>query len=87
MSDPFHTMIDSPSSPARRCFMITPDDTAEVSPLPKAIRAVGSGVIALRAVNSDTDVLHPVFDGERIDVRAAYVRAAGTTVTAIIGYC
>lgn len=87
MADNFSMYTDSVTSPARRCFTITPHDTNELAILPKAIRAPSDGVIALRAVGSDADVLHPVLAGERIDVRAQYVRATGTTVTGtIIGY-
>ncbi len=86
MTDTYRDQIDTVSGPARRCFLITPHDSTPVMPLPKAIRAVGAGTIVLRAVDSTTDVAHPVADGERIDVRAAYVRATGTTATAIIGY-
>lgn len=76
-----------PSDPARRCFVIMPDDEARLPVTPRALRAPSGGVIMLRAVDSDTDVAHPVLDGEVVCVRAAYVRATGTTVAGmIIGY-
>jgi hypothetical protein len=85
MADIFPDSGDSLIAPARQCFAITPHDSNPVSPLPKAVRAVGAGVIKLRAVDSGSDVTHPVVDGERIDVRVLYVRATGTTVS-LIGY-
>lgn len=85
MADKFSNAQDSVIGPARRCFAITPHDTNQVDPLPKAIRAGGDGVITLRAVDSAADVAHPVRQGERLDVRVLYVRATGTTVS-VIGY-
>lgn len=78
---------DTVISPARRCFAITPNDVVPLATLPKAIRAPSDGVITLRAVDSSVDVAHPVLAGERVDVRAQFVRATGTTVVgAIVGY-
>ena len=75
------------SSPARRCFVITPHDIDEQPVIMKAIRADGDGVITFRAVDETTDTAHPVIAGERIDVRITHVRATGTTgQTTIIGY-
>lgn len=76
---------DAPWSPARECFVITPDDNVAVDPLPKAIRAGGAGTITLRAIGSTVDVAHPVLDGEVIPVHVEYVRATGTDVD-VIGY-
>ncbi len=81
--DSFSNHVDSPSSPARRCFAITPHDSQAIDPLPKAIRATGAGVITFRAVDSTVDIAHPVLDGERVDVRVSHVRATGTTVSVI----
>lgn len=87
MPDKFSNVPDHMSAPARHCFVITPHATNELPIIPKAIRAPSDGVITLRAVDSDEDVAHPVLAGEVIDVRARYVRAAGTSVTGtIIGY-
>lgn len=87
MADKFDTWADSPEKPARKCFPITPHASNEIDPLPKAIRAPSDGVITLRAVDSDADVAHPVFAGERLDIRVKHVRIAGTTVTGtIMGY-
>lgn len=75
------------SAPADDCFVITPDDEAELPLGTKGLRAPSDGVIAIRAINSDADVLHPVIEGERVDVCVKYVRETGTTVTGtIIGY-
>ena len=84
-SDSFSRFSDSPTAPARRMFAIAPHDTAEVDPLPKAIRADSDGTVALRAADSDTDVTVTMAAGEILPVRARHIRAAGTTVTAIHG--
>lgn len=87
MADLFGTFTDTVATPARRCFVITPHDANELAVLPKAIRAPSDGVITLRAVDSEADVAHPVLAGEVVAVRAAYIRATGTTVTGtIVGY-
>lgn len=87
MSDSFESFGDSPSSPAQRCFAITPHDSNALPAVTKAIRADGAGAIRFRPVGQDQDVTHPVLAGERIDVRATHVRTTGTTgQTTIIGY-
>lgn len=84
-SDSFSRFSDSPSAPARRMFDITPHDSAEVDPLPKAIRADGEGTVTLRAAGSDADVTVTMTAGEILPVRALHIRAAGTTVAGIHG--
>lgn len=87
MSDPLSGFADSPTAPARRCFVVVPHDVEAIDPMPKAIRAPSDGTIMLRAVNSDNDVAHPVRAGEIVAVRVLHVRASGTTVTGVImGY-
>ncbi len=85
MTDTFSHNYDSPISPARRCFEITPHDGNALPFVTKALRAGGNGTITLRAIDGEADVAHPVKDGERIDVRATHVRQTGTTVS-VIGY-
>lgn len=85
MSDPIFT--DSPSAPARRCFVVTPHDSQPLPYIAKALRADGAGSITFRPIGQDQDVSHPVLAGERIDVHASHVRATGTTgQTVIVGY-
>lgn len=87
MTDLYGTQADTVIAPARKCFVITPNDTTDLDPIPKAIRADGDGVIVLKAVDSQLAVSHPVKDGEIISVRARVVMATGTSgQTTIIGY-
>lgn len=87
MSNPFSDVVDSPSSPARRCFVVTPHDSNALPFVTKALRADGNGVITFRPIGQETDISHPVLAGERIDVCATHVRLTGTSgQTAIVGY-
>lgn len=73
------------SSPSRDMFLIVPSNTDPLDELPKAIRANEAGTITLRAVDSIADITINVLAGEIIPVRAAYIRATGTTVLNIHG--
>lgn len=72
---------DALTSPALKMFAITPDDAAEISPLPKAIRCAVAGTVVLQAANSAVDVSITMAAGETLPVRAKYVRATGTSAT------
>ena len=86
MTDPFALQSDSLSSPARQAFSILPHASAEIEPLPKAIYVGTGGTLVLRAAGSPADVtLKNVASGQVLDIRAAYVRAAGTTAADIVG--
>jgi hypothetical protein len=76
---------DSSSGPANRMFLIVPHATNPVSPLPKAIRADSAGTVTFRAAKSDQDVTVNLAAGEQLDVRAKYVRVAGTNVATLHG--
>jgi hypothetical protein len=84
MLDPFRYADDNAAHPARRVFAVTPDDIAELPVLPKALLVGGAGAVTLRAVDSTTDVTLPVAAGQILPIRAQYVRASGTTATAIV---
>ncbi len=86
MADKFAMMADSVGSPARRAFAITPHATAEIDPLPKAIYVGTGGDIVLRGVDGTADVtFKSVPSGAILDVRAQYIRAAGTTASNLVG--
>ncbi|HEX7710923.1 MAG TPA: hypothetical protein VF418_08270 [Sphingomonadaceae bacterium] len=86
MADHFDTRADSVFAPSRKPFAITPSDTAEISPLPKALYIGTGGDVTLRGVDASQDVvLKNVASGDRIEVRAMYVRATGTTAQDIVG--
>ncbi len=83
MADKFAMLADAVSAPARRAFPITPHATAEIDPLPKAVKFWTAGVVTYRAVDSDADVVsEPVAAGERLDVRIKHIRSfTGTGIT------
>ena len=86
MADHFDTRADSVFAPSRKPFTIIPSDAAEISPLPKALYVGTAGDVVLRGVDSSEDVVfRNVASGDRIEVRAAYVRATGTTAADIVG--
>ena len=81
MADQFANFGDTVSTPAKKMFAITPDATAAVSPIPKAIRCDVAGTVALRAMGSAADVSITMAAGEVLPVRVQYVRASGTSAT------
>ena len=83
-TDRFSRVLDSASDPARAAYAVVPDDTAPLSRLPKALLIGVSGSIVLRAVDSDADVSMSVLAGQVVPIRAAYVRATGTTAGEIV---
>jgi hypothetical protein len=86
MADRFDTLLDSPTQPARNAFAITPDDGAEIDPLPKAVYVGTGGTIALRTIDGADDVTFKnVASGQTLDVRARFIRATGTSAADLIG--
>lgn len=83
-SDRFLRGLDAVSSPARDAFAVTPDDTAHLPRLPKALLAGSAGIITLRAVDAAADVAVNVVAGQLVPIRASHVRASGTTATSIV---
>ena len=86
MADHFDTRADSVFAPSRKPFAITPDDEADISPLPKALYIGTGGDVVLRGVDGTEDVVfRNVVSGDRLEVRAVCVRATGMTATDIVG--
>lgn len=83
--DRFERNSDSPSGPARDAFMVTPHDTSELPRLPKALLIGVAGTLTLRAVDSTSDVTMTVAAGQIVPIRAAHVRATGTSAGQIVG--
>lgn len=83
--DPYEKHGAAVSDPARQAFPIVPNDTQPLAVLPKAIMAGTSGTLTLRAVDSPADVTLTVAAGQIVPLRAAYIRASGTTASAILG--
>jgi hypothetical protein len=87
MQDQFRHYRDSAISPARSAAAIVPSDTAFLSRLPKALYVGSAGHVALRCADDDADVVFQnVPAGTVLPVRAACVRASGTTAAQIVAF-
>ena len=80
------TSSDGSNSPSRAPFAILPSDTVPLPDLPKGIYVGTGGDVTLRGINAAADVTYRNLpDASYIAVRARFVRATGTTATALIG--
>jgi hypothetical protein len=85
-STSFSSTTDSLIAPARRCFAIQPDDTANLTILPKALFVGTGGNLVVGAVDSDADVVFAnVPSGSVLDIRLIAIRATGTTASDLVG--
>ncbi len=86
MPDAFSSYADSPLGPSTHAFAIAPHDTNGLNQITKAIYVGTAGHVALRPVNSATDVLYQnVPAGSYLTIRASHVRATGTTAANLVG--
>jgi hypothetical protein len=86
MSDPFQSHADAASAPSRAPFAIVPHDTQALEPVPKGIYVGTGGDIVLRGIGAAADVTYRNLpDASYVAVRAAYVRATGTTAADLVG--
>lgn len=77
---------DSPSSTVRDFAVITPNDSTEFDPYPRAIRIGVGGDVTVTTIR-DVDILFSnVQDGETLPVWVKKVKATATTATGIVGY-
>lgn len=84
-TDTFQTMSDMPAAPSRAPFAVSPNDSVELSIIPKALYIGTGGTVILRGVGGSADVTFKnVASGQVLDVRAQYVRATGTTAADIV---
>jgi hypothetical protein len=83
--DPFPQQQDSVLAPSRNTVAVTPHDVNALPSAAKRLYVGATGDVVLRAVDSVADVTYKaVPTGAYISVRAAYVRATGTTATNIL---
>lgn len=86
MTDPFANAADSIIAPASQAFTILPHDTEVLTTFAKALYIGTGGSIAVRPINSSTDVVfRNVVTGTVLAVRVSAVRANGTTAADIVG--
>ncbi|MEA3037729.1 MAG: hypothetical protein QOE79_242 [Sphingomonadales bacterium] len=85
MADPFTSVADSATAPARLAVPVIPSDTNALPDIPKALFVGTGGAIAMRGVGGSADqVWKNVQDGSILPFRAQYVRATGTTASDIL---
>jgi len=72
-------------SPAGRAFAVTPDDSADLSIVSRALYVGGTGNISVILFGDTTAVLFVgVAKGMILPIRAKRVRSTGTTATDIV---
>ena len=82
MTDNFKYHASGLDSPAQRVYPITPNDGADLAVIPRALRVLTGGDLAIRD-GAGTDVVIPVLACEIIPIRVVRVLATGTTATVI----
>ncbi|MBT0957783.1 hypothetical protein IV417_10310 [Alphaproteobacteria bacterium KMM 3653] len=82
MSDTFAAMQRTLTSPAETHYAITPSDTADLSPVPRALYVSASGTAVL-VDRSGTELSYDLTAGTTLPLRARRVKATGTTAQLI----
>lgn len=84
-TDKFANFSDSPIAPSRHCFAITPDDTAVLESVPKALFIGTGGTVTVVCVDGGEVTFVNLPNAYILDVRASHVKASGTTASDIVG--
>lgn len=88
MTDRFSTLNDAVNAPSRSVLTVTPNDSAALPVVPKALYVGTGGDVTLRCVDDSADVtFRNVPSGGLIRARATHVRATGTTAANILAQC
>lgn len=83
--DKYQNFSDAPDTPSRAPYAVVPSDTAELSVVPKGIYVGIGGDVVLRGIDGTEDVTYRNLpDASYLAVRAQFVRATGTTASALI---
>lgn len=85
MSDPFSGLVDGVSAPATQAVAVTPHDVNALANIPKALFVSVAGDLVMRGVNDTADATFKNLPaGSVLPFRAKFVRATGTTASAIL---
>jgi hypothetical protein len=84
MPDPYANLGDDLLGPARHAAAVAPNDSADLPTSSKRLWVGGAGNVALVTVGGDTVVYNSVPAGCYLQVRAARVKATGTTASNIV---
>lgn len=91
MTDIFQYNPELLTAPARNAYEVTPDDNADLDPVPRELY-IGTGGNLSLTMQGYEDEMQPgatvtiqnVPDGSRVPYRAIRVRATGTTAAGIV---
>lgn len=89
MADNFAFVSDGADMPARRLLAVTPNDSTDLTDIPKALWISAAGTVNLVAASDVANTGTPMGTlavGTIIPVRVRRVRATGTTATVIALY-
>ena len=84
MTKPTFNIQNNPN-PADRHMSITPNDTPARDPIPRALRAMTAGNVAIADADG-TAITYAVNAGDIIPFRATKVLSTGTTATVVAWY-
>jgi hypothetical protein len=85
MPDPFSGLVDGVSAPATRGVAVAPHDVNALADIPKALFVGVGGDVVARGVNDSGDLtFRNLAAGSVLPFRAKFVRATGTTASAIV---
>lgn len=87
MADNYSSFVSSVSDPARSAGAVTPNDSTDLTNLPKAIYVGTGGSLVVRLADDSTNVtLSNVADGSLLPLRVKRVIATGTTASGIVAF-
>lgn len=82
--DKFSDFQTNLTAPAREAAAVSPNDTSDLSVLPRALYVGQGGALAMTLADGQSVVLAGVQGGTILPVRARRVLATGTTASAIV---
>lgn len=83
--DDYGAQADTITSSSLAPFAITPDDSNDLTRIPKGLWVGGAGDVTLRGVNGSNVTFAGVQAGSILPVRPSRILSTGTTATGIIG--
>lgn len=84
MADPFESNRAGLDSPAENAAAVTPNDSADLATVARALWIGGAGDVSVITVGGDTVTLAGATAGSIIPARVSRVRSTGTTATSIV---
>lgn len=85
MADAFPHHGSGLESPASYAAAITPNDSTDLSDVPRALYCTGDGTVRVTMRGGGSAVDLPMIAGVALPVRVSRVWATGTTATGIVG--